>query len=945
MTMNDPSPDEKRFDHWPVSRRQFVRLSAATAGALTLSGNAAAAPASTKLTDLYEFIVEHVEADFAIPTLIELSSTAGFEELRALGHDLVTTTTPTIAAYTTLQPEEVASVTEVDVVTTLRYSPGSNPFWRLDYYPRGVFPAVDESVDFIDFEQFIDGIGHLESSHADQMRYYSIGESPGHYNLFLDEPGPQNLWVVEVTNDIDDQAAFADKEKVLFPLSIHGDERSGAEAGTRFIERLLDGREPETEALLDDIVIVFLYPNPDGWVSRDPRYRVDGDPDPNNFNRETATGVDPNRQYPTVGWINAGYYPAEPNGSDLVDESPGIDADVPSEYTETVPDALDIVEFLRGYENLRIGSDLHGKFWSTAFMDGLIVNDQYNTAEFHDLYEWNRRTQERLEAALADRLDAAQDQFAALNDEYGEAFGIDDGSAILPEPEETFTYGTILDTIDYTTTGTLISWMSHPEDQGGLGIQMMAHEMGWDNRVAGRIEFRPWLVGLQVTGYLEVIRETAAHAIRDVTATIRTGDATTAYVDTEALTRTSAALSFGDASRRTRTTHATVGHKPESVTVEVPSTAESLSLSVRPETGFVLAKLRAPDGRVVRTFNPMAGGPSDPSQGVEWAVTSPTSGAWTVELKTIRGADETTVTVDSAVLLGSEETYDAPDPKEVLGYRQRPYSVTPLAYFPDYAEYIADVHGRDGKHGKRGRGPKGNRGRGNITEEMVGLGVGAIADGALFRGNSDNLAVENLVVTHEQGRSNADYIAALDEFVANGGNLLLTDRGVALLGVMTNDRAAAFSPDDIAEIEMVSGGLSERVEGHPLLTDTRAIQRELWKAPPVGHPIGTAPVTVIDPAAFETVGGTVAGYSRGDPSGPSPADQYVSAGSLADSDGTGIHVIGGLLPPAEQSSLHPFGMLEYTAAFLGHTMLTNALGYQQVRFVDGEPVLRFGSLR
>ncbi len=943
--MNDPSPDETRLDHWPVSRRQFVRLSAATAGALTLSGHAAAAPSSAKLTDLYEFIVEHVADDFAIPTLIELSSAAGFDELRALGHELDTTTTPTTAAYTTLQPDEVPAVVEIDAVTKLRYSPGSNPFWRLGYYSNGVFPAVGESVDFIDFEQFVDGIGYLESRHSDRLRYYSIGESPGHYNLFLDEPGPQNLWVVEVTNDVEDEAAFAEKEKVLFPLSIHGDERSGAEAGTRFIERLLDGREPETETLLDDIVLVFLYPNPDGWVSRDPRYRVDGDPDPNNFNRQTATGVDPNRQYPTVGWINAGYYPAEPNGSNLIDDSPGIDADVPAEYTETVPDALDIVEFLRGYENLRIGSDLHGKFWSTAFMDGLIVNDQYDTEEFHDLYEWNRRTQERLETALADRLDAAQDQFAALNDEYGEAFGIDNGSAVLPEPEETFTYGTILDTIAYTTTGTLISWMSQPEDQGGLGIQMMSHEMGWDNRVVGRIEFRPWLVDLQVTGYLEVIRESAEHALRDVTATIETGDATTAYVDTEALTRTSAALSFGDASRRTRTSQATVGQKPESVTVEVPSTAESLSLTVRPETGFILAKLRAPDGRVVRTFNPMSGGPSDPSQIAEWTITSPTNGTWTVGLKTIRGADETTVTVDSTTLLGSEETYDAPDPKEVLGYRQRPYSVTPLAYFPDYAKYIADVRGRSGKSGKRGNGSNGNRGRGNITEEMVGLSVEDIANGALFRGNSSNPAVENLVVTHEVGRSNADYVAALDEFVANDGNLLLTDRGVALLGVMTNDRAAAFSSDDVGEIEMVSGALSERVAGHPLLADTRAIQRELWKTAPMGHPIGSAPVTVIDAAAFEAAGGTVAGYSRGDPSGSLPAEQYVSAGSLADSDDTGIHVIGGLLPPAEQSSLHPFGMLEYTATFLGHTMLTNALGYQQVRFVNGEPVLRFGSLR
>jgi hypothetical protein len=944
MVEDNPQPTDG-IDQWPISRRQFIRLSGATAGGIAVSGNAVAL-SSKKPTDLYEFVATHVDSDFAVPTLIELSSPSGFDELRALGHDLVTTTEPTTAAYTTLRPGEVSGVIDVETVTRLRYSPGSNPFWRLGYYPDGVFPAVSDSVDFIDFEQFIDGMQHLQSLHADRMRVSAVGESPGHYNLFLDEPGPQNLWTVEVTNDIDDAEDFREKEKVLFSLSIHGDERSGAEAGTRFIERLLDGHEPEIGELLDEIVLVFLYPNPDGWVARDPRYRVESNndnnskPEPSTFKRTTATGVDPNRQYPTVGWIDAGYHPAEPNGSDLQDDAPGIDDDVPSEYVETVPDALDIVEYLRRYENLAVGSDLHGMFTSPDFIEGLIVNDQYDTGEYHSIYEWNRRTENRVEATLGERLDAAQDRFEALNREYGENGGFD--GSTLPTPEEAYNYGTILDTIGYTTTGTLISWMSQPEAQGGLGVQMMAHEMGWDNRFVGRIEFRPWLVGLQVDGYLEVIRATAEHAVRDVTATIRTGNTSTAYVETDALTRSSDALSFGDATCRTRTTTATVGANPESEVITVSSSAKSLSLTVTPTTGTLVAKLRTPDGRVVRTFNPASNDPnglSNQEGTAEWTVGSPTSGEWVVEIKSL-GGDEATASVVSTVLVS--DSVNAPDPKSALGYQQRPYTVTPLAYFPDYAEYIDRRRGNGrGQQKNKNRNRNGN---GNITESMVGLSIDAIANGALFRGRSDRLAVENLVVTHDEGGDNSEYVAALDAFVASGGNLVLTDRGVRLLCVMSNDRVSGIAFDDITEIELFSAFLGERVEDHPLLVDTRPIQRELWKPAPLGYPItraGVAPLTVIAPEAFSSAGGSVAGYSFDNPPGSSQRTRYVAAGSFTDGNG-GIHVIGGLLPPAMQSSLHPFGMLEYTTSFLGHTMLTNALGYQQRRFVNGERVTTFG---
>jgi hypothetical protein len=277
----------------------------------------------------------------------------------------------------------------------------------------------------------------------------------------------------------------------------------------------------------------------------------------------------------------------------------------------------------------------------------------------------------------------------------------------------------------------------------------------------------------------------------------------------------------------------------------------------------------------------------------------------------------------------------APDPTEVFGYEQRGYEVTPLTYFDDYAEYVADSGTVRGQGSGKGSGNAGSgSGGGNLAESMTGLTVTDIENGALFRGQSDQLAVENLVVPHADGADNEGYVAELDRFVANGGNLVLTDAGVAHLGLLQTDLASGVTPDDVEQFGILIAHFTDRNDDHPLLAGTRPLQRELYKVTPIGYPISDAPVTGVDPDAFESAGGTVAGLTNG----------RVTGGSITRGDGTGIHVIGGLLPPAYQGAVHPFGMLEYTSTFLGHTMLTNALGFQQRRRIDGDLAETFGSV-
>ncbi|WP_458190622.1 M14 family zinc carboxypeptidase [Haladaptatus sp. NG-WS-4] len=923
-------PSDQQFKDSPISRRTFVRLSAATASALALPGNALADVSSSKFTDIYTYIVNHVDEEFEIPTLLSIDDESGFTALEERGLDPVTTTDPSVAAYVTLTRDEATDVASIEQVSRFQFSPGSNPFWLLEHYPRGVFPDTHDAVDYIDYEQMIDGMSHLQSRHENRLRFYGIGESPGHYNAFLGEDDPKEVYVAEVTNDIHDEDAFRAKEKALFVLSIHGDERSGAEAGTRFVEQVLEGEEPEIESLLDDVVLVFVYANPDGWVSRNPQYDLIDELGHNSFKRATATGVDPNRQYPTNGWINPGYHPAEPNGMNLIDDDPGIDSDVTSEYTETVPDSLAIVEHLREYKNLRVGSDLHGKFMSTDFVNGLIVNDQYNHDQFHDLYEWNLRTQTRVDSALNGLLEEHQSDFENLNQRYG--------YPDAPVPEVAYSYGTILDTIGYTTTGTLISWMSQPEEQGGLGMQIMAHEMGWDNRVFERRPYEPWLTNLWVIGYQEVIRATTAHAVRSVQGTIET-DAKSAYVATDALTRSSNDLTTVGSDRRQFTKTLSVRQQWRSSSFDVPGATRSLAVTVSPD-GNAIAQLRNPSGQVVRSFNSRAAGIDDQAKKTaEWTVLNPTAGEWTVAVKA-RGGQVTTATVTVTTLLTEgDDDLATPDPVEVLGYQQRGYTVSPLAYFEDYRDYLSRSGNLESSNRDQGRSD------GNRTDDatlMDGVTVTDIVDGALLNG-PNSLAVENLVVSHAEGLDTPAYIDAIDRFVEAGGNLVLTDRGVTLLGELENSLATTIDSDDIDEITIFSAFLGERNDEHPLLADTRSIQRELWKPAPLGYPItfsGEAPMTVVNVDAFERADGTIAGITYARPF--YEESPYVGAGSLTRDNGTGIHVIGGLLPPANQSHLHPFGMLEYTPTFLGHTMLTNALGFVQNRYVDGDLTARFG---
>ena len=895
------------FENSPVSRRGFLSLSAATAGALALPGAAFADIESEKLTDRYAFVVNHTDDDYEAATLIRLAG-EDFDELSEWV--IETTTDPEPAAYARLTPAEVDEIVELEAVEQLEFSPGSNPFWKLEAYPDRVFFEPDESVDYTSYRETVAGMSHLADEHSDRLAFDAIGETHGHNNLFLGEQDPQDVWVTELTNDR--ESTFGEKPKAVFTIGIHGDERAGVEAGLRLIEDVLCGERDDLDALLDDVALVFVTANPDGWVARKPEFESRR----HNFHRGTpalqrgvseadveeppwdgAFHLDSNRQYPSAGWIDPINYPGEPE-------------DAPPETDEQVPDASAIVSHLREYESIEYVADYHGMQWADHFVLSLIANGDFDLTDQHALDELHRRVDLGMADSLGSRdeiedaiLASAEQQYA---DQLREPLDLED-NWLPPQLNEEglFDWGSIYDTLSYQVGGALLCWAGQSEENGGLGARTIAPEMSWSNtQDPMEKRFIPEIVDVQAMAYQVSMTETTELLAEEVEASIETDGKKTAYVTSEALTRTSEDLVFTQTETDSMKTDVTV-EETETIVVEVPEGANSLDLHVRPEFGEVSVTVRDPDGEAVVEMDELSGHGDTMGcacmehDDTEQFLCDPAPGEWVVEIENEAG-DESGVSLWTLVVYGDADGVSSPDPADVLGYEQREYEASPFGFFEDHDELLAE----------------------GAFEPVT---VEEVCRGALV--SEEKPVYENVVVIHDDGRENEVYTDALDAYVEVEGSLVLTDSGVSLLGAMDTE----ISSNDIEEITTTVSHLAEK-ETHPLLDGVREIEVELWKPAPLGYPItnpGTAPTTVIDPNAFEDAGGTVAGWL-----GEDEEDLRVTAGSLGES----IHVIGGLLPPADQRYLHPFGLLDYCLSYLGQTVLLNALGYEQRRTINDEDV-------
>ncbi|RZH67330.1 M14 family zinc carboxypeptidase [Natrinema altunense] len=904
------------FADSPIDRRTFLSLSATTGAALALPGSATADVRGEPMTDEFEFVVNHTPEGYEAATVIEFADRAALEAFAADYEETpdpdlsrppkaVTRASPTPAAHAHLTADEVTAVLEIDGVERLDVSPGANPWWKLEApYVDGVFPPVEEARSFVSYPEVGRGIAHLEATCPDRVRVHTLEESPGWPNRYTGtDPDPQDIYVVDVTNDVRDAASFADKETVVYSLSIHGDERAGVETGARLLEDLARGEADGFEDLLDDIAFVFVFTNPDGWVAREPEFDIPRGETRLNFRRGNAADVDTNRQYPTMGWVDPAFWPAEPDGA-------------PDDYDDVVPDSIAVVDHLREYENVTYLCDYHGMYAAEHMVFNLETNAPLDHDGTHDLDEANIRIGEGMAAHWGGVEAIADDIERACEEQYGASDYVPDGL---------FDYGTVYDSLAYQVTGSLLGWAGQPTEYGGLGAITVVPEIIFANHTPdARIEWKPYIERHLVTAYRISMREYAEMTAAETDATIATGGQDTAYVTTDELTRSSADLPYTDhhpgKGRGPGRGRATEVHSRHEVvrsgpadrgTVGTETTDSSHSLSVR-FTGLGAAsdghiRIIDPDGTTVHEIDLAAkADPDDPTTRPHdfegWFRQRPDAGRWDVEVES-----DADIEVEMTVL-DTDDEY--PDPRAVLGYEQREYTVNPMQFFADLSDHLEDG-------------------------DMDAFRVRDVCNRRLLRGNSGKRHYDKLVVSHDVGLDNPRYIAAIESFVAAGGDLVLTDTGVHLLGALDVGDAAAIDPADLETVTVRFATLEDRDFEHPLLDGIRPRQQELWKGPQLGYTTGAdQPATIVDGDAFDAAGGRAAGTT----------DDGVSVGTLTAGDAE-INVLGSVLPPAQQTVLHPFGMADYSLSFMGHTLVCNALGFEQRRYRDGDLVRTYGEIR
>src|SRR4051812_40150645 len=203
-----------------------------------------------------------------------------------------------------------------------------------------VFPEPELSVGFMRFDEFQCGIKYLETQFPTKIEVTTFGTSQGGHPLYD----------IKLTNE----AVTAPKRRLLVINSIHGNEMGGREGGVRVIEDMVDGRfEGNSEWVkktLDQFVVHFIFPNPDGWVAGD----VTGSDGASvMMTRGNANGVDLNREEPVEGWV-----------------------DVPKNVT---PEGRAVKSLLTsGQQDWYLGTDNHGQSADTYAADGLQIVGQFD---------------------------------------------------------------------------------------------------------------------------------------------------------------------------------------------------------------------------------------------------------------------------------------------------------------------------------------------------------------------------------------------------------------------------------------------------------------------------------------------------------------------------------------------------------------------------------------
>jgi hypothetical protein len=345
------------------------------------------------------------------------------------------------------------TLTATVVATMAVYAPpaiATNPVCA-DPIPRElcggrVFAEPMQSVSGLTYRQAVQGMQQLALDHPEWITFdeFGDGSADGNTLYYAEVTAPY-----DVTGENGSVVPLAERKIVLANQSIHGNEPGGREGGTRYLEDLVNGTDPERTQLLDRVRLIQTFINPDGWAA--------GDHDHVQTGGGAYLWARQNGDGPISGASDVGF------GTDLNRQAPwrGISHDVtPLRADESIA-FHDFVNQLAADGDIQASVDIHGEVTEAA---AWVMQ---SSGQFDLKGAMNQRYQGEhlfgaIEAALED----------SVAKDIVEFFGGDVASTILTASSE---FGSVSSESTASGTGFQGDWMAQPE--GGDSASLSTIEL------------------------------------------------------------------------------------------------------------------------------------------------------------------------------------------------------------------------------------------------------------------------------------------------------------------------------------------------------------------------------------------------------------------------------------------------------------------------------------
>ena len=781
--------------------------------------------------------------------------------------------------------------------------------------------AACRATQFIQYAEAISGLNYLESRYPDFVEVYDLStDFPDTLNTAEGEGmtagvplstlgrSKTPLTLIRIT---DEKSAVPEKSKehFVFPLSIHGIERAGVEGGLRAAEDLAtwgattpeqpvmetDDTSVPTGEVLKKSSIYFVLANPDGWRRGD---LTSAGP---SFQRYNGNGVDMNRDWPAIGWTRKAYTPwSEPE-------------------TRSFGKVLQAIgPKVNGKAKWTGGIDLHGQLIDRAFSFTLLGGSQRP-------YGKDRRVLQFTKGAWADaETRLAWNPIIKPNSEPPSCVFV--GDPATDECDKTgriygVQWGTIWDTIDYTVTGAFGDWIDSPMglDADGIDNEMSLSHLS--NCGTGNCYIQT-AEQLHVDGNKSLIYSMLNFSLMPEDQTFRFKGRAAYLTNPNRVVQAakpSPVAPAGLSAQEDLTT--TLVHNGNTTTYEfaVKGPADGVyNGGISAQTTYASAQGvgggatlsvfidKMDDGEWVEQVRDFNQSPIYLQSGMKVDLNFPTAGDYRVR---ITGAAVTPV--DLTVDFTRSPAW--PDPG------QKAVDASNIDFFTELKPFVAS------------------------PDQLTAVSPEQVRSGAVDLAKFDTLVAADKTAI----QTDRTIAAKAKAFVAQGGNLVLTDGALTSLEMMGVVPSGSVSEDRVyaghVEFERLFEGELEVTYEDPLAANVNQPgaaeganhRHQVTEPVPTGFSLPgeaadgeTIPQWSVAADAFEAAGGRVVGRLSQD---------VVTYGEIPVGDGQ-IRVLGSLLPVPTLANDHRFGVADYALTYTGYELARNMLDHVNPRGTTKAPL-------